>query len=117
MIEVETEPKERAKSRDGREAPRTLEDVGVITIRKPQSRKAGSEIRVAVKVAASGRPALDVREYATRPGDITWSAYEGPTKRGFWLSNVDAELLIEMMARGLVALESVPVDDDGEMIE
>ena len=96
---------------------RTIAEIGTITMRKAGPRKAGREIHVAVKVGPNGRPALDVREYLTRPGDITWKSHEGPTRSGFWLSSVDAELLVEMMAAGLVALESVDVDDDGMVTE
>jgi hypothetical protein len=109
VAEARKDMNDRLKGEHDFTAPKGIEvvaEVGTIVTRKPRPFKSGQEIRVAVKTAGEGEPAVDIRKYLTPAGDITAKGYTGPTKEGFWLTVIDAEVLCGMLGDAVIMAET-----------
>lgn len=84
-----------------------LASIGSIPVKRPNGFRPGREIRVAVKVAGTGEPAIDLRQYVVPADDVRAKGYDGPDRKGgLWLTVVDAERLLELLGSAIVAAET-----------
>lgn len=111
--------------------PTVLHDYGPAISHDATNRKGATEVKVRVCEGAGAMPMVDVRTFITStckgPKDgyagkgkdrvqYKRSTYVGPTKQGLWLSPLEAEALIEVLAAAVVDAQSRELElSEGEV--